>query len=135
MKKFKLTETVETGFLSKKNKETFGGTIDVSLLSKKEIDSSTKNILISLIDNLDHCLITDVKSSLKFSDRYYLVQDASGGFLQTAASVLASEIMRETNIQDLVIEVQNSKETYRTLLQNEIDVVKDSFITNSKGEK
>ena len=135
MKKFKLTETVETGFLSKKNKETFGSTIDVSLLSKKEIDSSTKNILISLIDNLDHCLITDVKSSLKFSDRYYLVQDASGGFLQTAASVLASEIMRETNIQDLVIEVQNSKETYRTLLQNEIDVVKDSFITNSKGEK
>lgn len=136
MHKYKLTETVETGFLSMNNKETFGSTLNISMIFDEEPLSEEKSKFKELADHLDHCLITDVRESIQFSDRYFFIKHkvAEKGFLSAACKLLGYLIYTDKmDFQGSVkIEVHNSKETFiekfNSKTFNDCNMIKDSFI-------
>ena len=79
---YKITDNVEMG-----HSPLIGGTIEISIeLDKIPSKEKTKEIL-TVMDYLDHCLVTNNKEMIKFSKRHFLL-DKSVSLFEDVQTIL-----------------------------------------------
>ena len=104
---YKITDIVETGHWGK-----IGGTIEISITVKSNIpDAEQIKQFLDIIDRFDHCLITDNEESIKYSERYILIEKR-GNLLLDIYHILSYFIKDYPHVYVDEISVKRGKETF-----------------------
>lgn len=131
MRKFIITDVVELGHIRE-----VGGTVDISLIFDEStpVTDLIRKASLSIIDHLDHTVITDTDAVLKFSERYFKI-NKSIDFFQDVHSVLYklindSDILVGVN-RPTGINIKYSKFEYQAELESDINhnIIVESYST------
>ena len=117
---YKITDTVETG-----HSKFTGGSVTISIQTENILNDHEKEKILKAIDCLDHCLITDNKEFIKFSQRYFLLDKCLSIFedIQTILYFILK--------QDYICTVTLGKESYTNKLKNYSNII-DSYLKDKK---
>lgn len=108
---FTITDEVEMG-----HSKFTGGTVVISLsFDEIKTDIDIKNIL-SIIDYLDHCLVTDNEDYLKYTTRYFYIENSENIFIDIVG-IISNFI---TDFKE--IKIQIGKLSY-TSIHNPINIL------------
>lgn len=103
---FSVKDVVEMGHL-----KFIGGTVQIEFQFNEIVKSAP---YLKIIDSLDHCLVTDNESALKFSSRYFLLDNSKTLFedVVTIMSHLIQTSVDQTFLEPTAIVVSIGKETF-----------------------
>jgi hypothetical protein len=114
---FSVKDVVEMGHLKK-----IGGTVQIEFQFDEIFNSAP---YLRIIDSLDHCLITDNESALKFSSRYFLLDNSTTLFedVVTIMSHLIHSSVDQTFHEPTSIIVSIGKETFSSPMKYTSNVI------------
>ena len=106
---YTIEDVVEVGHMP-----LIGGTMNIKVNFNKVPTVETKENVYQVIDYLDHCLITDNKEAIAFSERYFLL-DKSVDLFSDVFTVLYN-FLSHHDIQSITVKL--GKESFTNRLVN-----------------
>ena len=120
---YTITDVVEMGYLTEAG-ESRGGSIQITLEFQEMLDEEAKKSVLTVIDSLDHCLVTSNKSAVQYSVRHFLLSNSVSQFhdIHTILHELLHTQMRTCAIPVLCT-VRLGKESFSAKLQSYSEIV------------